>query len=176
MTYFLTAVVAIIDPVLDQVEVHLRGDDTPVVWRDLNRHTFHEAVDVFSLFLKDILERVDEFGFLIGDENVHVFGDGFDLVGASELDVPEADALTVVFAHVWGGKLVGTSWPMLRHLSDSTKTTAAWVSVNTLDVAPQRRRVEWWLYWTTCINNSHCAHRIVLFQENFESLVNNACF
>lgn len=31
---------------------------------------------------------------------------------------------------------------MLRHLSDSTKTTAAWVSVNTLDVAPQRRRVE----------------------------------
>lgn len=100
MTYFLTAVVAIIDPVLDQVEVHLRGDDTPVVWRDLNRHTFHEAVDVFSLFLKEILERVDEFGFLIGDENVHVFGDGFDLVGTSELDVPEADALTVVFAHV----------------------------------------------------------------------------
>lgn len=108
-TYFLTAVVAIADPILDQVEVHFCGDDAPVVGRNLSRHTFHEAVHVLSLLIEEILERVDKFGFLIGDENVHVFGYGFDLVGTSELDVPEADTLTVVFAYVRGGELVRPS-------------------------------------------------------------------
>lgn len=65
---------------------------------------------------------------------------------------------------------------MLRHLSDSPKTTAARVSLNTLDIAPQRRRVQCWLNWTAPVYHSHSANRVVLFQENFKSLVNNSSF
>lgn len=73
MTYLLTAIVAIIDPVLYQVEVHLCRDDAAVVGSHLDGHPFQEALNELFLLLDEVFQRVDKFYLFISLEDVHGF-------------------------------------------------------------------------------------------------------
>ena len=95
-TYLLAAIVTIIDSVLDQVKVHLSGDDATIIWGHFGRDSFQEALNVLFLLLNEVFKRVEKLALFFTDEHVHRFCDGLDLICASILDVPEADPLVVI--------------------------------------------------------------------------------
>ena len=58
-TYLLTAIVAVADPVLDQVEVHLGWDDAAIVRGDLNGHPIHETLQELLLLIHEVFKCVN---------------------------------------------------------------------------------------------------------------------
>ena len=102
MTYLLASVITITYPVFNQVEVHLGGDNAAVIWCHLNRHPINEALKVFTLLLHEVLEGIYQFGLFFGDEHVHGFLNGRNLLTVPILDIPEADPLAIIFVKSLG--------------------------------------------------------------------------
>ena len=144
----MTPVVIIVDPILDQVEVHLGGYDATIVRCQLYRNPVKEHFDVLLLLLNEVFERVEKFVLFFSNEHVHRFGDCLNFLSSSILDVPEANAITLILinllllvcSRVIYSRTSATSRPgraMLRHLSDTSVTTSSWVDFNALDVQPE---------------------------------------
>ena len=146
--YLLTSVVIIVDPVFDQVEVHLGGYDATIVRRQLYRYPVKEHFDVLLLLLNEVFERVEKFVLFFSNKHVHRLGDCLNLLSSTILDVPEANTITVILINLMllaCSRIIysGTSATprpgraMLRHLSDTSVTTSSWVDFNALDVQPE---------------------------------------
>ena len=144
----MTPVVIIVDPILDQVEVHLGGYDATIVRRQLYRNPVKEHFDVLLLLLNEVFERVEKFVLFFSNEHVHRLGNCLNLLSSSILDVPEANAITLILinllllvcSRVIYSSTSATSRPgraMLGHLSDTSVTTSSWVDFNALDVQPE---------------------------------------
>jgi hypothetical protein len=169
----LASVIAIIDPIFNQVEVHLRRDDAPVVGRYFQRYAVHETLQLFLLFIHKVFQCVEKFCLFFWHKNLHCFGNRLNLI-TSKLDVPEADSLAVVFADLNSLSLGRPSRSVLGHLSDTAYATSSLVKLHALDVTPKRVGVQSRLQRAVVRYNSHGLYNILLFQEDLESFVDNS--
>ena len=109
---------------------------------------------------------------------MHGFRDCLDFLQSTKLDIPEADPFVVLYInHLIRGVVIastGPCWAMLRHFSDTSMTTSTWIYFDTFDILPKRVRIQSWLNWAISSNNAHVFDLVLIFQENFESLVHNS--
>ena len=63
---------------------------------------------------------------------------------------------------------------MLGHLSDTAVTAPSWISLHALDILPERVGVQSGFQGAVVRHNSHCLHCILIFQEHFEGLIDDA--
>ena len=145
----MTAIVKIVDPILDQIEEHLGGYDATIIRCQLDRNSIKEDFDILFLLIDEVFECIHKFALLLADEYVHRLGDGLDFFSSSILDVPEADALTLIILNrllIVSGCAIdsGTSdasrpgRAVLGHFSDAAMATSPRVDIDTLDVLPER--------------------------------------
>ena len=172
----MTAVIAVVDTVFDQIEVHFGRNDTTIVWCDFNRNTFYEALNVLLLLVHEIFQRVHKLRSFILLKDMHRLLNCLHLFSSSELNIPEAYTLTFVLTRLL---LVGRpgrpSTPVLWHLSNTTVTTAPRVRFDALDVLPERVRVERGFERAAPAYDSHGLDSVLILKKDFEGLVSDAC-
>ena len=178
----MTAIVAIVDAVPDQVEEHLCRYDAAVVGCELDGHTLEEDLNVLALLLDEVFQRVDQLGLLLADKHVHRFGDRLHLFLAFKLNVPKADPLALLLLKRslilstsiginWGAPL-RPSGAMLRHLGDATVAAPTGVGLDALDVQPERVGVKRRLEGAMARHNAHLLDLVLLLQVHLECLIN----
>ena len=176
----MTAIVAVVDAVPDQVEEHLCRYDAAVVGCELDGHALEEDLNVLTLLLDEVFQSVDQFVLLFADKHVHRFGDRLHLVIASELNVPKTDPLTLLLLKrifilsnsVYWSPPLRPSGSMLRHLGDATVSAPTGVGFDALDVLPERVGVQRWLEGAMARHNAHLLDLVLFLQVHLECLIN----
>ena len=171
----MTAVEAVIDSILDQIEKHFCWDNLPIVASYLKIHPVHEDLNKLTLLLKEVFKSVYQLGFLVRLKHVHCLADRLNLFVPAKLDVPETNPFNIFLWQVICCDCLSSSGrSMLRHVSHSTEATATGIDFNTLNVLPERLRVQWRFKRAIVCNNAHLLKDAMLLDKYFELFVNKS--